>query len=84
MIRITIEIEGTNVSSTASQLIGAPPPELPARTAVPDAMDAGSAPAAPSSVVLAMGSQPIDAGASREQGAPRARAEAPPATSRRK
>jgi hypothetical protein len=69
MIRITIEIEGPTVATTASQRTGPPSPESPARTAMPDAMDAGSAPAALSTVVSTVGSDAIDAGAAREQSA---------------
>ena len=47
MIRIVIEIDGTEVSSTVVQptgILGAPPQELLARAAALGALDAGSAP----------------------------------------
>jgi hypothetical protein len=85
MIRVTIEIDGKEVSSTAGQLPRTPPPELPARTAPLGAMDGGSAPGGLASVVPAFGGDAaIDAGASHEQGAFSEHAEDPKTKSKEK
>jgi hypothetical protein len=78
MIRITIEIDGKEMSAQASQLTGGTnvaSTELFVRGASLGATDAGSAPAAIGNVVSAFGDGPavgdalaaIDAGAAREQ-----------------
>ena len=72
MMRITIEIDGKEVSSTTVQptsSLGAAPPEVLARAAVLGALDAGSAPSGIASVSAAFGTAAaIDAGASSEHG----------------
>jgi hypothetical protein len=70
MIRIIIEIDGQEVSSTSVQPPGSlvAPPELLARAAALGATDAGSAPGGITSAAAAFDSTAaIDAGASREE-----------------
>jgi hypothetical protein len=66
MLRIIIEIDGKEVSSTTVQpsgSLGPPPPELLARAAALGALSAGSAPASFDAVGAPAA---IDAGPSRE------------------
>jgi hypothetical protein len=72
MIRIIIEIDGREVSSTIVQPPGSlgAPPELLERAAALGATDAGSAPGGMVSVAALFDSAAaIDAGTSREEGA---------------
>ena len=70
MMRITIEIDGKEVSSTTVQptaSLGAPPPELLARAAALGALDAGSAPSGIATFDAAVvATAAIDAGPARE------------------
>jgi hypothetical protein len=81
MMRIVIEIEGKEVSSTTVQPTGsleAPPPELLARATAMGALDAGSAPSGIASFDAAVvAPAAIDAGPSREHAASSEYAEDP-------
>ena len=70
MVRIIIEIDGKEVSSTTVQptgSLGAPPAELLARATALGALSAGSAPSALASFDAVGAPAAIDAGPSRER-----------------
>jgi hypothetical protein len=79
MIRIVIEIDGREVSSTVVQptgISGALPRELLARATALGALDAGSAPIGlAASETAGVAPVPIDAGPSREHGGSSERAD---------